>query len=513
VTALREFLQGEGELTHGDWESAAVSYQRAMAADPAFWLAYARHVYARFWSVLPPADTVLELLERHRFELPERERLSTEAIRLQGHRRIRQAIEQARLSSERYPDSWFGWLVYGDELLHDGPLLGRSRSEARPAFERALRLNPGLIPVWEHLMLAALLDGDTAEAARSLQALDRLNAGPTMTADGYGNRMLQFRFLHAIQRGDSALVGVLTDSLARDEAPAAIGDGSFYDPFRFGFFAEQIRVSRQALAFGGPPERQRTHRLLLALSWVGRGAWDSALVGLDGLAGGDTDSRAAFLAYGFAALGVWLDAVDPREALSRRGAAAQAATDSTGRAELAWLDGVLAVGRRDRGGMAAARGALRRSGDPAWRALDRSLGAFDAALRGATGEAGAAMASLEWEQAALAAPDFVDHPLAVPVDRLAAARWLASTGDAEQALRLLRWIEGSFFLHPSTPYTLALAGLVDLERGRIETRLGHAELAASYYKRFLRRYDRPVQRHLPLVEEAKTRTGPRVPPQ
>jgi hypothetical protein len=82
---------------------------------------------------------------------------------------------------------------------------------------------------------------------------------------------------------------------------------------------------------------------------------------------------------------------------------------------------------------------------------------------------------------------------------------LASTGDADQALRLLRWVDGAYFLHESTIWSLMFAGLADLERGRIEERLGHAELARSYYQRFLRRYDRPVRQHLPLVEEAKTR--------
>jgi len=510
VPALRAFLQGEGEITHGEWEGAAVSYQRAMDADPTFWLAYARHVYARYWSVLEPAESVLASLERHRFELPDRERLSTEAIVLQARDSIGLAIERARTAGERYPNSWFGWLIYGDAALHNGPLLGRSRTEARTSFERALELNPSLIPAWEHLMLVALLDGDSAAAARALQALDRLGAGPTLTADGYGNRMLQFRFLHAIQRGDSALVGVLTDSIARDIAPAAVPDGSFYDPFRFGFFAQQIGVSREVLATGGPSEWLAMHRLLLALSWGGRGAWDSALAGLDQLAAGGTDSTAALRAYGLAALGVWLDAVDPREALARRAAAAQSArAGGTGRAELAWLDGVLAAGRHDRDGLAEARAALRRSGDPGWGALDRSLGAFDAALRGATREAGEAMAALEWEEAGLAAPDFASHPLVIPINRLAAARWLASTGDPAQALRLLRWVEGAYFLHPSTIYGLMFAGLADLERGRTEERLGHAELARSYYQSFLRRYDRPVQRHLPLVKEAKTRLGGR----
>jgi hypothetical protein len=209
-------------------------------------------------------------------------------------------------------------LIYGDAALHNGPLLGRSRTEARTSFERALELNPSLIPAWEHLMLVALPDGDTAAAARALQALDRLGAGPSLTADGFGNRMLQFRFLHAIQRGDSALVGVLTDSMARDVAPAAVPDGSFYDPFRYGWLAEQIGVSREALATGGSSEWLAMHRLLLALSWGGRGAWDSALVTLDRLAAGGTDSVAALRAYGLAAVGVWLDAVDPGEALARR---------------------------------------------------------------------------------------------------------------------------------------------------------------------------------------------------
>jgi hypothetical protein len=205
-----------------------------------------------------------------------------------------------------------------------------------------------------------------------------------------------------------------------------------------------------------------------------------------------------------AALGAWLGAVEPGAAAARR-AAAEVGTrgGSTGRAELAWIDGVLAAARRDRRALAEARAALRRSGDPGREALDRSLGALDAALRGATREAGAAMAALEWEQAALNAPDFMSHPLVVPLDRLAGARWLAASGDAEQAQRLLGWVDGAILLHPSTPYSLMVAGLADFERGRNEERLGHGERAAGYYREFLRRYDRPVRGHLALVEEAR----------
>jgi eukaryotic-like serine/threonine-protein kinase len=509
VPALRAFLQGEGEITSGQWEPAALSYKRAMDADPAFWLAYARYVYARHWSLLEPGDSVVELLRRHRAELPERERLSTEAILLEDQDSLARSLEQARAAAERYPDGWFGWLIYGDGLLHYGPMLGHTMDASRAAFERAVALNPRLIPAWEHLMLTALREGDTAATTRALESLVRLDAGPSLTADGYGNRLLQFRFLRAIQRGDSALADALTDSVAHDPAPAAVPDGSFYDAYRYGWYARQIRVSRQALTDGGPPARQRAHALLLALSWAGRGAWDSALARLDGSATAGTDSAAALTAYGLAAVASWLDALDPREADTRRPAAAGATRGAAGRAELAWLDGVVAAARRDRRALAEARAALRGSGDPASGALDRSLGAMDAAIRGDARGAGSAMAALEWEEAALGDRDLASHPLVVPLDRLAGARWLAASGDAEQALRLLRWADAAFSPQASNVYSLMLAALADLERGQIEHRLGHAALAADHYRAFLRQYDRPVARHLALVEEARARAGPR----
>jgi TolB-like protein len=467
VAALRSFLQGEGEMTHGDWDHAATSYRQAMEADPTFWPAYARHVFARNWTQLEQNDSTLALLGRHRSELPERERLTTEVILLAEGDSIGAVLEQARTLSERYADSWFGWLIYGDMALHNGPLLGRSIDEGR-AFQRALRLNPDLIPVWEHLMLLALVERDTAAAGNALHELGRLNAGPILTADGYGNRMLQFRYLLAIERRDSAAVRALTDSMARDPAPLAIPDGSFYDPLRFGFFAQQVEVSRRTLALGGSPERRQAHRRLLALSWAGLGDWDSALVNLDRVGREDGDSAGALRSYGVAALGVWLGAVDAEQATSRRSAAADRGSLTPDfQAELAWIDGVLAAARRDRQGLAQARAALRQSGDAAAESLERSLAAFDAELRGDLRGAGETMARLEWEQAAVTAPDFVEHPLTLPLDRLAAARWLSAAGQSEEALRLLRWVDGPFLLHPSTVYGLMLRPTVERERKRI----------------------------------------------
>ena len=508
VEALRAFLEGEQEIAGGQWSSAAVSYSRARDADPSFWLAYARELFARNWTLESPSESLIGTLQRHLRELPERERLTTEAIVGWSSDSVASGLERAREITERYPSSWFGWLIYADELLHNGPLLGHPRAEARAGFARALELNPHLIPVYEHLLLLAFQDRDTVEAHRSLRALEQLDAWSTLAADGYGNRRLQFHFLDAIEGGDSALARLLADSSARDSAPAAVPDGSFYDPFRYGLLAEQIRVSRQVVNAEGPGARQAVHRRLLALSLAGRGAWDSALVALDRLSTSGTDSRAALRAYGLAVVGGWLGALDRRAGDMRRSAAiAAAGSDGADLNEVTWLDGLGAATRRDRQALAKARSSLTRSGDSGWAALERSLGAFDAELRGPPLEAGKAMAALEWQEAALAAPDFAQHPYAVAVDRIAAARWLAAAGQLDEAARLLVWIDGPYFLHPSTVYSIMLTGPVDLERGRIEGRLGHAEPARKYFREFLRRYDLPMpgQRH--LVDEARAALG------
>ena len=95
------------------------------------------------------------------------------------------------------------------------------------------------------------------------------------------------------------------------------------------------------------------------------------------------------------------------------------------------------------------------------------------------------------------------HPYVIAVERLVAARWLAAAGDAAQAARLLTWVDGAYYIHPSTLYNLMLTGLVDLERGRIEERRGNARAARDYHREFPRRCHRPMPGQQPAVEAAK----------
>ena len=109
------------------------------------------------------------------------------------------------------------------------------------------------------------------------------------------------------------------------------------------------------------------------------------------------------------------------------------------RADLAWLDGVLAAVQGDTAGLVSARVEVRKTG-AAWALyLDRSLGAFESALRGDRRGAAKAMAALEWELAD-GSPWFAHNPktphrLLRGVDRMAAAEWLLAEGDSTQAIR------------------------------------------------------------------------------
>ena len=49
----------------------------------------------------------------------------------------------------------------------------------------------------------------------------------------------------------------------------------------------------------------------------------------------------------------------------------------------------------------------------------------------------------------------------------------------------------------------ALAGLANLERGRVADARGQREAALHHYREFLRRYDMPVAAHRHLVTEAE----------
>ncbi len=505
LEALRALLAGEGALVENRWDEAAADFRRAIDADSTFWLAYGRYAFAKYWTLHEAEPQVWSLLERHAAELPERDRRFVEILRLVDDS-LDRALAEGRSLTEQYPDYWIGWMVHADQLLHVGPMVGHEREEARVALEQTLRLNSRLIPAWSHLTLLALQDRDSVAVDRCLAALTGLNAGPALMAEGYGDQMLHFRLLRRQLRPDTAGTGSLIDSVAHDVARNRNTGSSFYDPFRYGYFEIQTLLSGKVLRLGPTPREEAAHRELIVLSWMGRGAFDSALASIDRYAEGAGEPSWALEAYRVAVLGSWLGALSPVEADQRREGAARGAPGAGAElvAEIAWIDGVRAMARRDAAGLSAARQTVRASGAPSAAVLERSLAGMNLGVEGRPLAAGTALANLEWQLAQSGNLAVAKHPYVSTIDRLAAARWLAAGGDTATAARLLVSSEASYFISSGTNVNLAVAGLELLERARIEAARGERDAAVRHYQEFLRRYDRPTPLHRHLVEEAVT---------
>ena len=500
VEALRAYLDGERLMVAGQGDEAKAAYGRAIAADSGFWFAYYRYSRPMGWEEGDEDPAIRHAYWTHRQLLPQRERMLIEASQLDsGFTWQRRRLEEL---VRRYPDYSPGWWMLGDQLLHYYPLIGATPEEARNALQRVVELTPSMVAGWEHVAWAAQEIPDTATVARAVDTLVRMGAGPTFVrSDGF-DKLLMYRTWLALERRDGSVSRML-DSLyldvvtpGRDHFVASLALSN--DP------AVQIAFNRRILRHGLPPQEARNTSWLTALEWAMRGAWDSALVARDQLVRGPADTMSLLNSYRTAVLGAWVGALPPAEAARRRAAAALAMGAGPGyRAEMAWLDGVLAVAGNDLKGLLAARAALKTSGGKWTSALDRSLGAFESSLRGDRRSAASAMAALEWELAQgnqwFMGDEATPHALLRGVDRMAAAEWLQEQGDGAQALRLLRW-------HRTFPFfddKLPLAPLAFLLSARIEDRTGDSTAARRDYETFLRSYDMPLPTHRHLVVEAR----------
>ncbi len=380
-------------------------------------------------------------------------------------------------------------MQYGDWLFHAGPVYDHPEAEAQAALERTVALNPDFIPAWEHLLWVAL-SRDTAAAARALVALERLDYPHAATTELGFDITRVYRLELQSARGGS-LDRALLDSVAGDllhRARVRVGGG--VDIPRV-----QVELSRRVLRSQPRPDLAAVHEHLLGDAWASRGTWDSAVA--------VASPRAPLDGYRLSVIGAWVGALSPLAARQRRAAAARAVTGAALRAELAWLDGILASAERDRSAIAAARTRLAQTDTLPTPVLDRSLAALDLELAGSRDEAARQLATLNWEDPDVLAPAYAAHPYVIAICRLAAARWLLATGDTAGASKALMWFDALWALDGYRQARRVLAGLALLERARLDERRQRSASARQAYARFLNRYDSPVAQHQHLVDEAR----------
>jgi serine/threonine protein kinase len=504
LPALRAYLEGERLADEYRMRASAAAFARAVAADPTFWLAYWRHAWARGFHALPVDGAITAAYLAHRADFPVPDRLLIEARTTEGLNDRRVRLEAL---VEQFPDYWPGWFELGELHLRHAPFAGGTLGEATRPLRRAVALNRDFVPGWDRLLWVAIAGRDTLMSARVLGELKRLRYDSTSVQDDGFDMLLAYRHLdHLVRTGgapDPAVADSLSRALASGFRPSVNG---MPDRLQSGFARFEFHGARIDLA-----ERQLRSGLVspwwqwqvIAYSWAARGAWDSALVTMDRAARGNAGPLTGLHGYRLAAVGVWLRAVEPAVAAGWRDRAADAfdRMRPEHRAELAWVDGLLAATRRDSAALARAREALQQTRAPEVGLLDSSLVAFARDLAGDRRRARELLVALERDRHY----DSNGHPYLTGVNRLTASRWLSAEGDAAGAARLLTWHEAiGDPAHPQALHANALlAPFAYLARARIEEAHGQPVAARAYYVRFLSNYDTPVPAHRALVEEAR----------
>ncbi|NIM49715.1 MAG: protein kinase [Gemmatimonadales bacterium] len=170
LQAIRAFLEGERHYRASEWALAQASFERAVAVDPNFALAYYRLARTAGWVRDPQAAERRELYAELAVELaeglPTRTRTLVVAERMLVSGQADEAIDSLEALVQRYPDDSEAWFFLADNEYHvqlqgAGPL-DQPADELLPLFDRVLEFDPTFLPALLHPLEFAFQSGDSA---------------------------------------------------------------------------------------------------------------------------------------------------------------------------------------------------------------------------------------------------------------------------------------------------------------------------------------------------------------
>jgi serine/threonine-protein kinase len=186
LPALKEFLRGEQFYRRGLWDSALVHYDRAVAQDSTFGLAFRRMALVLGWGPatsggyrdqeeyrqrsvtlnhgLSPRDSLLFLADSLN-------NLSHPSPLFSDHHQAVAVLEDA---ARRYPSDPEVWYTLGEYRYHDDPPI-RDDAAALDAFERGIELDSGFAPAYEHVVQLEMQRGRPDLALRYAKAYPALD--------------------------------------------------------------------------------------------------------------------------------------------------------------------------------------------------------------------------------------------------------------------------------------------------------------------------------------------------
>lgn len=275
LPALKSYLAGEEELRSGRYVEAADAFQAAVRQDSGFALAYYRLAFAADWlgrdSVARSAG---EAAVKRAARLSDHDSLLVNAALAARRGDVEGSERLYRQIVDDYPDDLEAWLQLGAVLFHRNPLRGRSATESREAYERALALDPDDSESLLYLARISSLEGNRRAVDSLAERLLRI------TPD---SEVLELRAFRAFALSDrDSWKRVTRELLVRppDVPPVtALEVALFLDDLdgaeRFGVILTEPRYSADMRAQG--------HRLL-ARAAAARGQWPAARAQLDSAA-------------------------------------------------------------------------------------------------------------------------------------------------------------------------------------------------------------------------------------
>lgn len=183
VPALKSYLSGETDLRKGRLQAALNSFERAVATDPEFALAYYRLGIAAEWlTMAEKTQMAARKAFEHSSRMSEHDRDLLRAY-LAWHRGDGDEAERRyRVIVGTYPEDVEAWFQLGEVLFHYGPPRGRSVNESRAAWERVLQFEEDHALAMIHLARIEATAGQVEKAAGLIDRILELNPTSTRTA-------------------------------------------------------------------------------------------------------------------------------------------------------------------------------------------------------------------------------------------------------------------------------------------------------------------------------------------
>jgi tetratricopeptide (TPR) repeat protein len=502
---LREFLAGERAFHGNAWRSATEHYRRAIALDQGFPLASWRLAEAWRWLLTgdPPPVDLPRLLAEHSDELGELDRRLIEA---QLAPTLEARLRRYEEAVAEFPRDGYATYLYGEEIMHRGPLIGVPLDSAAALLEAAVAKAPRSGPAWEHLVWVAMRLNRKADARRALDQFWQV-AAPPEEVDIYQPPLLEIGY-QALFEPEQA--GPLPDELLLSPALLA----NFRTAAGMGAYALQAQVAALILT---DARADRTARAIaseaagLALFALGR--VEEALHAFDSAAAHYGTSAAALERAEWRvvppALGIWVIPAD--EVVAGRRALEQLAADDRLLGRAAWA---LALDAHARGDTAVAA-----------ELRDRLVG-----LRGDSGAARLATQLEALAHAARGRPDLaleVSEPLLAldsaglrsgdPFARAALhwlrGEWLETLGRHDEADKQRRWYEQMEIREElsgeaeAAEVDWALGPYVEFRRAEAALERGDDDALCRHALRLERLWRQPDPAIQPWAEVVRERAG------